>query len=195
VQVKGQTQLPAPRSQVWATLMSPDALRQALPGCQKFEAVGPDEWEATMSVGLAAIKGTYSGRVKLSERETEQRYRLSVEGSGGGSRIRGSGVISLADAPQGATLVSYEGEAQVMGTLAAVGQRLLQPAAKMMADQFFGRVGAQVVSPGGTPPEGPTGSAQNPAEGGAESEGAPPEGAQNQAGEPAPTGAEHKEEP
>jgi uncharacterized protein len=183
VQVKGQTQLPAPRSQVWATLMSPDALRQALPGCQKFEAVGPDEWEATMTVGLAAIKGTYSGRVKLSEREAEQRYRLSVEGSGGGSRIRGSGVISLADAPpgadapQGATLVSYEGEAQVMGTLAAVGQRLLQPAAKMMADQFFGRVGAQVASPGGTPPEGSTGSAQN------------------QAGEPAPTGAEHKEEP
>jgi carbon monoxide dehydrogenase subunit G len=170
VQVKGQTQLPAPRSQVWATLMSPDALRQALPGCQKFEAVGPDEWEATMSVGLAAIKGTYSGRVKLSDREAEQRYRLSVEGSGGGSRIRGSGVITLADAPpgadapQGATLVSYEGEAQVMGTLAAVGQRLMQPAAKMLADQFFGRVGAQV-------------------------------GAQHQAGEPAPTGAEHKEEP
>jgi carbon monoxide dehydrogenase subunit G len=158
--------------------MSPDALRQALPGCQKFEAVGPDEWEATMSVGLAAIKGTYSGRVKMSEREAEQRYRLSVEGSGGGSRIRGSGVISLADAPpgadapQGATLVSYEGEAQVMGTLAAVGQRLLQPAAKMMADQFFGRVGAQL-------------------------------GALDQAGGPAPAGAQpgaqpgaqHKEEP
>jgi uncharacterized protein len=144
VQVKGQTQLPAPRPQVWATLMSPDALRQALPGCQKFEAVGPDEWEATMSVGLAAIKGTYSGRVKLSDREAEQRYRLSVEGSGGGSRIRGSGVITLADAPQGTTLVSYEGEAQVMGALAAVGQRLMQPAAKMLADQFFGRVGAQV---------------------------------------------------
>jgi carbon monoxide dehydrogenase subunit G len=170
--------------------MSPDALRQALPGCQKFEAVGPDEWEATMTVGLAAIRGTYTGRVKLSDREAEQRYRLSVEGSGGGSRIRGSGVITLDDAPRGAdasqeaTLVSYEGEAQVMGTLAAVGQRLLQPAAKMMADQFFGRVGAQVGAQDqaeGVPPEG----GQNQAEGGAEAE-----GAQDEA-----EGAQHKEEP
>ena len=52
-------------------------------------------------------------------------------------------MISLSDAPEGGTLVRYEGEAQVMGTLAAVGQRLLQPAAKMLADQFFRQVGAQ----------------------------------------------------
>jgi uncharacterized protein len=144
VQVKGQAQLPAPRSRVWATLTDPAALRRCLPGCQRFDAVAPGEWEATLVVGLAAIKGTYTGRVRLGDQEPESSYRLTVEGNGAGSRIRGTGVITLADAAEGATLVSYEGDAQVMGTLAAVGQRLLQPAAKLLADQFFACVGSQV---------------------------------------------------
>jgi carbon monoxide dehydrogenase subunit G len=145
VQVKGQSRLKAPRSQVWDTLTDPDALRRCLPGCQRFDEVGPQEWEATMTVGLASIKGTYAGRVQISDAEPQTSYRLTVEGNGGGSRIRGAGVITLADAADaaGETVVSYEGEAQVMGTLAAVGQRLLQPAAKMLADQFFGCVGSQ----------------------------------------------------
>jgi carbon monoxide dehydrogenase subunit G len=127
-------------------LTDADALRRCLPGCQRFEEVAPKEWEATMSVGLAAIKGTYAGRVQISDEEPQTSYRLTVEGNGGGSRIRGSGVITLADAADaaGETVISYEGDAQVMGTLAAVGQRLLQPAAKMLADQFFGCVGSQL---------------------------------------------------
>ena len=144
MQVKGQAQLPAPRSRVWATLLDPDALRRSLPGCQKLEQVAPDEWEATMSVGIAAIRGTYAGRVRITDRQPETSYRLAVEGSGGGSRIKGDGVVALADAPGGATLVSYDGDAQVFGTLAAVGQRLLQPAAKLLADQFFKQMGSQI---------------------------------------------------
>ncbi len=146
MQVTGQSRLKAPRSRVWATLTDADALRRCLPGCQRFEEVAPKEWEATMSVGLAAIKGTYAGRVQISDEEPQTSYRLTVEGNGGGSRIRGSGVITLADAADaaGETVISYEGDAQVMGTLAAVGQRLLQPAAKMLADQFFGCVGSQL---------------------------------------------------
>ena len=146
MQVRGQSRLKAPRSRVWATLTDADALRRCLPGCQRFEEVAPKEWEATMSVGLAAIKGTYAGRVQISDEEPQTSYRLTVEGNGGGSRIRGSGVITLADAADaaGETVISYEVDAQVMGTLAAVGQRLLQPAAKMLADQFFGCVGSQL---------------------------------------------------
>jgi carbon monoxide dehydrogenase subunit G len=144
LQVKGEAQIAAPRSRVWATLMDPDALQRCLPGCQRFEPVAPDEWEATMTVGLAAIKGTYAGRVRIGERQPETSYRLSVEGSGAGNRIRGSGVITLADGPHGGTLARYEGDAQVLGPLAAVGQRLMQPAAKLLAEQFFRQVGTEV---------------------------------------------------
>jgi carbon monoxide dehydrogenase subunit G len=144
LQVKGQAQLSAPRSRVWETLMDPEALRRCLPGCQKFEPVGPTEWEATLSVGLASIRGTYSGHVRIGDQETETSYRLTVEGRGAGNRIRGDGVVTLSDTPEGATLVTYAGEAQVLGPLAAVSQRLLQPAVKMLADQFFSCTGEQV---------------------------------------------------
>ncbi|MDQ3700825.1 MAG: carbon monoxide dehydrogenase subunit G [Chloroflexota bacterium] len=144
LQVKGQAQLPAPRSRVWETLMDPEALQRCLPGCQKFELVAPTEWEATLSVGLASIKGTYSGRVRISDQEAETSYRLTVEGRGAGNRIRGDGVVTLADAPEGGTVVTYAGDAHVLGPLAAVSQRLLQPAAKMLADQFFGCTGKEV---------------------------------------------------
>jgi carbon monoxide dehydrogenase subunit G len=139
--------------------MDPDALQRCLPGCQRFEQVAPNEWEATMLVGIAAIKGTYSGRVRISDQEPQTSYRLAVEGSGAGNRIRGDGVVTLADAPEGDTLVSYEGEAQVLGALAAVGHRLLQPAAKLLADQFFRCMETQVTESRASPRPG-LGSAQ-----------------------------------
>lgn len=124
--------------------MDPDAIKQCLPGCQDFQQVGPDEWTATMSIGIAGIKGTYSGRVKISGQQPEDRYTLAVEGIGAGNRIRGQGVITLTDSAEGGTLVSYAGDAHVLGPLAAVGQRLLPPAAKMLGAQFFNCMGAQI---------------------------------------------------
>jgi hypothetical protein len=145
LQVKGQANLSAPRARVWATLLDPDVLQGCLPGVQKFEQTGPDQWAATLTVGLAGIKGTYSGKVSITDQQVEQSYRLSAEGSGGGNRIKGSALITLADTPEGGTVVSYDGDAQIAGTLAAVGQRLFQPAARMMADQFFKCMGNKVT--------------------------------------------------
>ena len=145
MQVKGQARLPATRVKVWATLLDAGALRQCLPGCQQLDEVGPGEWEATLSLGLAGIKGTYKGRVRISDQQPQTSYRLSVEGSGSGNRIRGSALITLSDADDGGTAVDYDGDAQIAGTLAAVGQRLFEPAARMMADQFFRCMGSKVT--------------------------------------------------
>ena len=144
MRITGQAALRAPRSRVWATLMDPDALQRCLPGCREFEQVADQEWKATMTVGIAAIKGTSSGRVRISDPQPETHYTLAVEGSGAGNRIRGEGTITLADSDQGGTQVSYEGDAHVQGPLAAVGQRLIPPAAKLLADQFFKCMGDQV---------------------------------------------------
>ena len=148
MQVKGTATLSAPRGKVWATLMDGEALRGCLPGVQRFEPVGDSQWEATMTVGLAGIKGTYSGKVGITDRQPETSYRLNVEGQGSGNRVRGSGLITLEDAPNGGTLVSYDGDAQIAGVLAAVGQRLFQPAARMLADQFFNCMGSRVTAGG-----------------------------------------------
>lgn len=144
MQVKGQASLPAPRAKVWATLMDSAALESCLPGVQEFKQVGPTEWEVTLTVGMAGIKGTYKGRVTIAEQDEPNSYRLSAEGAGGGNRVRGTAVVTLTDA-DGGTNVAYDGDAQIAGTLAMVGQRLFQPAARMMADQFFRCMGSKVT--------------------------------------------------
>jgi carbon monoxide dehydrogenase subunit G len=145
VQVKGQATLPAPRAKVWATLMDSAALEGCLPGVQEFKQVGPTEWEVTLTVGMAGIKGTYKGRVTIAEQSEPDSYRLSAEGSGSGNRVRGTAVVTLTDADGGGTNVDYEGDAQIAGALAMVGQRLFQPAVRMLADQFFKCMGSKVT--------------------------------------------------
>src|SRR5258706_13195586 len=83
MKVEGTGDIPAAREKVWAAFLDPAILAQAMPGCEKLEAIGPNEYKATMKVGVAAIKGTFDGKVKLSDLEPPHRYRMAVEGSGG----------------------------------------------------------------------------------------------------------------
>jgi carbon monoxide dehydrogenase subunit G len=126
----------APRERVWNVLLDPDALRASLPSTKEFRQVGNDEYEATMSVGIGAIKGTYSGKVQVRDKEQPERYRLLVEGSGRPGFLKGDGLIELEDQGE-KTLVRYHGQAQVGGMIAGVGQRLLQASAQLLIGQFF----------------------------------------------------------
>jgi carbon monoxide dehydrogenase subunit G len=136
MKIEGSADIPAPRDKVWAAFLDPDILAQALPGCEKLEAIGPNEYKATMKVGVAAIKGTFEGKVKLSDLEPPNRYRMAVEGSGGPGFVRGAAGMQMSDV-DGGTKVSYDADVQVGGLIASVGQRMLGGVTKMMLDQFF----------------------------------------------------------
>lgn len=140
MKLEGSYEIPAPRQQVWQAFLDPERLRQAIPGCEKLEAVGEDEYKATMKIGVAAVKGVFEGKVKLADQKPMESYRLAVEGSGAPGFVRGDTVISLADSSTG-TRVSYTADVQVGGLIAGVGQRMLGGVSKMMADQFFNRMG------------------------------------------------------
>jgi carbon monoxide dehydrogenase subunit G len=139
MKIEGSHEIPAPRARVWDAFLDPALLRQAMPGCEKLEAVGADEYKATMKIGIAAVKGTFEGKVRLSDKKEPDSYRMAVEGSGGPGFVRGEAAISLSDTPEG-TRVDYLADVQVGGLIAGVGQRLLGGVSKMMADQFFGRM-------------------------------------------------------
>jgi carbon monoxide dehydrogenase subunit G len=139
MKIEGSADIPAPREKVWAAFLDPDVLAQALPGCEKLEAIGPNEYKATMKVGVAAIKGTFEGKVKLSDLEPPNRYRMAVEGSGGPGFVRGDAGMQMSDV-DGGTKVSYDADVQVGGLIASVGQRMLGGVTKMMLDQFFTRM-------------------------------------------------------
>ena len=89
-----------------------------------------------MKVGVAAIKGTYKGKIAIIDRDAPQVYTLQVEGSGGPGFVKGTARIHLEEAGEG-TLVHVEGDGQVGGMLAGVGQRMLPGVAKMLMNQFF----------------------------------------------------------
>jgi carbon monoxide dehydrogenase subunit G len=140
MKLEGSYEVPAPRTKVWDAFQDPGMLKQAIPGCEKLEAVGPDEYKATMKIGVGGVKGTFEGKVKLSDKQQPDSYRMAVEGSGGPGFIRGDTVITLTDNGPG-TRVSYAADVQVGGLIASVGQRLLGGVSKMMADKFFSRMG------------------------------------------------------
>ena len=146
MKLEGSYDIAAPRDRVWAAFLDPEQLRQAIPGCEKLEALGNDEYKATMKIGVAAVKGTFEGKVKLSDKKPPESYKLAVEGSGAPGFIRGETVITLSDS-DGGTRVSYVADAQVGGLIAGVGQRMLGGVSKMMADQFFTRMGQLLTGP------------------------------------------------
>ena len=146
MKIEGAHEISAPRQRVWEAFLDPERLKQAIPGCEKLEAVGPDEFKATMKVGVAAVKGTFEGKVRLTDKQPPDSYRMGVEGSGGPGFVRGEAAITLTDSGAG-TRVAYTADVQVGGLIAGVGQRMLGGVSKMMADQFFNRMSELLQSP------------------------------------------------
>jgi carbon monoxide dehydrogenase subunit G len=139
MKIEGTHDIPAPRPRVWDAFFDPELLQQAMPGCEKLEAIGNDEYRAVMKIGIAAVKGTFEGKVRLSDRQPLDSYRMFVEGSGAPGFVRGETTITLAEVESG-TRVSYSADVQIGGLIAGVGQRMLGGITKMMADQFFNRM-------------------------------------------------------
>ena len=139
MKIEGAHEISAPRQRVWDAFLDPELLRQAIPGCERLEAIGPDEYKATMKVGVAAVKGTFEGKVRLTDKQPPDTYKMGVEGSGGPGFVRGEAAITLTDSG-GGTRVAYNADVQVGGLIAGVGQRMLGGVSKMMADQFFNRM-------------------------------------------------------
>lgn len=145
MKLEGSYEIKAPRQTVWSAFLDPEILRKAIPGCEKLELAGPDEYKATLKIGVAAVKGTFEGKVRLADKKPPESYRLSAEGSGGPGFVRSDTVITLSDI-EGGTRVSYVADVQVGGLIAGVGQRMLGGVSKMMADQFFNRMGEQLTT-------------------------------------------------
>lgn len=139
MKIEGSYDIPAPRARVWAAFLDPARLAAAIPGCEKLDAAGEGEYRATLKIGIAAVKGTFEGKVRLSDLEPPTRYRMAVEGSGGPGFVRGEAAMELTDV-EGGTRVTYSADVQVGGLIASVGQRILGGASKMLLDQFFSRM-------------------------------------------------------
>jgi len=136
MKIEGKHVFKAPVQKVWEHLTDPRHLEKALPGCERLDEKEPGKYDATLKIGIAAIKGTYQGKVEVADPHPPKRYRLRGEGSGSPGFVKGEALIELSE--QGdRTTVNYEGEMQVGGLIAGIGQRMMGGIAKMMLGQFF----------------------------------------------------------
>ena len=136
MKIQGSYKVPAPRETVYRQLLDPEALRRALPGCEKLAPNADGSYDAEMKLGIASIKGSYHGRVEIVDPKPPERFRMRVNAQGKGGFMKGEGEIVLTES--GAeTTVSYSGETQVGGMIAAVGQRMIEAATRQIVGQFF----------------------------------------------------------
>jgi carbon monoxide dehydrogenase subunit G len=137
MEITGSYTFNASPERVWALLMDPAVLSSCIPGCERFDPKGDDRYTVTLTVGIAAITGTYTGTVHLVDQMPHTSYRLIVEGQGRPGFVKGSSAVALKAAGD-ATEVSVTADVQAGGAIARVGQRLIGGVAKMMMDRFFG---------------------------------------------------------
>ena len=142
MKVNGSAMLHGPIDDVWTKLRDPQVLVRTIPGCQRLETIGEDEYKMTVTAGVASIKGTYLGTVRLTDPEPPHSFVLRASGAGNPGTVDASVTVSLADGEGGTTRLEYDADAVVGGTIAGVGQRMLSSAAKRTAGEFFTNVDA-----------------------------------------------------
>lgn len=134
------------RGRLWTLLMDPAFIKKSMPGCEELKETEPDKYEAIMKVGVGSVKGTYQGKVQIAEKNPTVSYKLDVEGSGSAGFVKGGATITLSDQEDGKVLMALQGEAQVGGPVARVGQRLLDAVSKWIVNEFFKQIEKEIRS-------------------------------------------------
>ena len=136
MRLEGTNLLPASVETVWKTINDPEALRRCTPGLKELKEIGPDTYQATLTIGIAAVKGTYAGTLAITDKRAPTHYKISLDGSGGAGFMKGEGIVDL-EAQGDGTALKWVGDLQIGGLIAGVGQRMLGGVGKMLIGQFF----------------------------------------------------------
>jgi carbon monoxide dehydrogenase subunit G len=142
--MSGEQLLPASRETVWGKLNDPEVLKVCIPGCETLDLLGANEFQVVATNKIGPVKARFKGKVRLTDLDPPNGYRISGEGDGGiAGFAKGGATVKLTE-KDGGTLLSYNVEAQIGGKLAQLGQRLINGAAKKLADDFFAKFAAAV---------------------------------------------------
>lgn len=144
MKISGSYTMQAPQQEVWNRLLDPDSLSSCLPGVEKLEQTGENEYNMAMNIGVGMIKGTYEGKVRITDLNEPADYQMYVEGSGRPGFVKGTGKIELSANGDSSTEINYEGDVEVGGPVGSVAQRMLGSVSKRIVDQFFGCIEQQI---------------------------------------------------
>lgn len=139
MKISGTYKLDTPQQRAYELLQDPEVLARCMPGCDSLVKTGEDEYAMRMKLLVASLSGQFEGKVKLTDQEPPNRFRMRVDGAGKIGFMKGEGLIALSPDGDG-TLLTYDGDVHLGGTMAAVGQRLVDTTSKMMLKRFFDKL-------------------------------------------------------
>jgi uncharacterized protein len=144
VKISGEYLLPVSQERAYAILQDPAMLARAIPGCEALEKIADNEYHMKMKMVLASMSGLFDGKVRIADPNPLSQFRLIVDGAGKIGFVKGDGLLTLTPV-DGGTNVHYDGSVEVGGTIASVGQRLLDTTAKMLIKRFFTKLTSEVA--------------------------------------------------
>jgi hypothetical protein len=147
MKITGANVIDQPVDKVWDALLDPRVLVATIPGCERLESTGENSYAMTVTAGVAAIKGTYSGSCTLSDLVAGESLVMRLNGAGAPGTIDATVNVSFDDLGAEGTRVHYDADAVVGGMVGGVGQRMLSSVSKRMAGEFFSNVGNAISQP------------------------------------------------
>jgi len=146
MEMKGEQLVPASQTDTWAALNDPEILKACVPGCESIERVTDNEYAVRMTARVGPVAAKFKGKLTLSDLKPPQSYRIAFEGQGGVAGFgKGGAQVQLAPEAEG-TRLTYQVKASVGGKLAQIGSRLVDAAARKLADDFFTAFNDKVAS-------------------------------------------------
>lgn len=133
MKITGEFIFDGTREEVWDLFRDPEILASALPGTQKLNKISETEYEGEINIRVGPIVGVFAGRLEVSNEVPPESCTLTVEGSGKAGFLNGSGDVYFSEHGEDQTLMKYEGEVQIGGKLASVGQRLIEMTSKSLS--------------------------------------------------------------
>ncbi|MBV8215771.1 MAG: carbon monoxide dehydrogenase subunit G [Verrucomicrobia bacterium] len=148
MKIQGIHEYKAPPEKVFAALTDPVVLQKCIEGCETMEKTGEDSYDAKLRIGVAGIKGNYTGKVRISEKKPPESFTLQAEGKGAPGWVKGTAKIQITPKGEGSEL-QCEADGQAGGLIAAVGSRLIEAAGKKMLQDFLRKIEEQHLEVGG----------------------------------------------
>ena len=146
MKISGSNTVPYPAAQVWDALLDPAVLVRTIPGCERLETTGDHAYDMTVTAGVAAIRGTYSGSCVMSDLDSHSSLVMRVQGAGAPGTVDATVNVRFAEVDDG-TEVAWDADAVVGGMVGGVGQRMLSSVSKRMAGEMFDAVGRELAGP------------------------------------------------
>ncbi len=137
MEMKGEQVVPASQQEAWNALNDPQMLKACIPGCEAIDLVADNEYMVLMVSRIGPVSAKFKGKLTLSEVNSPHSYSLAFEGQGGAAGFAKGGAQVRLSSENGVTKLAYDVKANVGGKLAQIGSRLIDAAAKKVADDFF----------------------------------------------------------